>query len=49
LHGYFWNLPDIIGGNGIGQFEAGEINTLPEDKELYIRWVQVFYTLEKNF
>ncbi|KAH7702834.1 hypothetical protein AAVH_30006, partial [Aphelenchoides avenae] len=29
LHGYYWNLPDIIGGNGPRP-----------DKELFIRWTQ---------
>uniref|UniRef100_A0A915B0G8 Glycoside hydrolase family 31 TIM barrel domain-containing protein n=1 Tax=Parascaris univalens TaxID=6257 RepID=A0A915B0G8_PARUN len=29
IHGYHFNLPDIIGGNGYA------------DKELYIRWMQL--------
>ncbi|EFO28200.2 hypothetical protein LOAG_00282 [Loa loa] len=32
LHGYFYNLPDMIGGNGYGGQRCS--------KELYIRWMQ---------
>ncbi|VDK83026.1 unnamed protein product [Litomosoides sigmodontis] len=32
LHGYYYNLPDIIGGNGYDGQKCG--------KELYIRWMQ---------
>ncbi|KAH7710850.1 hypothetical protein AAVH_21840 [Aphelenchoides avenae] len=31
IHGYYWNLPDMIGGNGPGR----------PDSELFIRWIQV--------
>ncbi|VIO93415.1 Glycosyl hydrolases family 31 protein [Brugia malayi] len=32
LHGYYYNLPDMIGGNGYGGEKCS--------KELYIRWMQ---------
>uniref|UniRef100_A0AC34PWC2 Glycoside hydrolase family 31 n=1 Tax=Panagrolaimus sp. JU765 TaxID=591449 RepID=A0AC34PWC2_9BILA len=39
LHGYFWNLPDIIGGNGAEMSEIGN-RKVRTDSELFIRWVQ---------
>ncbi|KAI1698254.1 glycosyl hydrolases family 31 domain-containing protein [Ditylenchus destructor] len=38
LHGYFWGLPDMIGGNGI----YDSVNRKPgkPPKELFIRWTQ---------
>ena len=39
LLGYFWNLPDIIGGNGFELMGVGE-RKLRTDAELFIRWIQ---------
>ncbi|KAE9554457.1 hypothetical protein FO519_002331 [Halicephalobus sp. NKZ332] len=39
LLGYYWNLPDIVGGNGYEMTEIGE-KKLRNDSELFIRWVQ---------
>ncbi|EJW86173.1 hypothetical protein WUBG_02913 [Wuchereria bancrofti] len=35
LHGYYYNLPDMIGGNGYGGEKCS--------KELYIRWMQASF------
>ena len=37
LHGYFWNLPDIIGGNA----HAENNQRVGPPKELFIRWTQL--------
>uniref|UniRef100_A0AC35FPU2 Family 31 glucosidase KIAA1161 n=1 Tax=Panagrolaimus sp. PS1159 TaxID=55785 RepID=A0AC35FPU2_9BILA len=41
LQGYFWNLPDIIGGNGFELTDVGDRKNLRSDSELFVRWVQV--------
>lgn len=35
LHGYYYNLPDMIGGNGYDGQKCS--------KELYIRWMQASF------
>uniref|UniRef100_A0A7E4VAK9 Gal_mutarotas_2 domain-containing protein n=1 Tax=Panagrellus redivivus TaxID=6233 RepID=A0A7E4VAK9_PANRE len=40
LLGYYWNLPDIIGGNGFNISQVGD-RSIRTDSELFIRWVQV--------
>uniref|UniRef100_A0A914XVH7 Uncharacterized protein n=1 Tax=Panagrolaimus superbus TaxID=310955 RepID=A0A914XVH7_9BILA len=40
LQGYYWNLPDIIGGNGFELTDVGDRN-LRSDSELFIRWVEI--------
>ncbi|KAI1723962.1 glycosyl hydrolases family 31 domain-containing protein [Ditylenchus destructor] len=52
LHGYFWGLPDMIGGNGV--YNADSINRLNgrPPKELFIRWTQAntfLLTLQFSF
>uniref|UniRef100_A0A7E4VCA7 Gal_mutarotas_2 domain-containing protein n=1 Tax=Panagrellus redivivus TaxID=6233 RepID=A0A7E4VCA7_PANRE len=40
LLGYYWNLPDLIGGNGYNLENVGGDGPVRTDSELFIRWVQ---------